>query len=350
MSSNNQTWIKANPRLGVTLIELLIVIAIIGVLVQLMLPAVQSAREAARRTACQNNLHQIGLAAVAHESALKYLPTAGWGWAWIGDPDRGPGKTQPGSWAYQLLPYMEQRDVYEIGLGLTGDAKTDALTRLAATPVALFYCPTRRSPVATPNEGPQVDVVEFDGGTFWYNADKAEVLARTDYKANVGDTFAFWSEGPPPAKAETGEGFFEFRTGAGRVELDTFTGVVIQRQPILLSQVADGLSQTYFGGEKFLPTDKYETGDSPIDDQSCWNGDDIDMVASTKYIPRRDTPTTVPLEGLVGIPFGSGHPSGLNMVMCDASIRFIAYDIDPEVHRASGNRKDSKSANKDAQP
>jgi prepilin-type N-terminal cleavage/methylation domain-containing protein len=334
---------------GATLIELLIVIAIIGVLVQLMLPAVQSSREAARRTACQNNLHQIGLAVQAHEAALKHLPTAGWGWAWIGDPDRGPGMTQPGSWAYQILPYLEQTDVYEIGRETKDAEKMAVLTRLAATPVAVFYCPTRRSPEATPNEGPEVDVVGFDGGTFWYNADEAERLARSDYKANIGDTFAFWGEGPPPELADKGEGFFEFKTGAGKVELNTFTGVVIQRQPILLAQIADGLSNTYFGGEKFLPSDKYETGDSPLDDQSCWNGDDIDTVASTKYIPRQDAPTTEQLAGLVGIPFGSAHVGGLNMVMCDASIRFVAYDIDPEVHRAFGNRKDSKTPKKDAE-
>jgi prepilin-type N-terminal cleavage/methylation domain-containing protein len=328
---------------GVTLIEVLIVIAIIGMLVQLMLPAVQSAREAGRRTACQNNLRQIGLAALSHESALGYLPTAGWGWAWIGDPDRGPGKSQPGSWAYQLLPYMEQRAVYEIGLGAGGGAKYDALARLAATPVPLFYCPTRRGDDATPNNGPQVDVAGFSAGDlFWYNARKPARLARTDYKANVGDTFAFWSEGPPPELAEQDEGFFDFKVGQDRFDPEYFTGVVIQRQPILFSQVFDGLSKTYFAGEKFLPTDHYDTGQSPLDDQSCWNGDDLDLVASTKYIPRRDAPTTAKLPGLVGIPFGSAHPDGLSMVLCDASIRFIGYDIDPEVHRQLGNRRNAR--------
>src|SRR4029079_8875982 len=132
------------PRHGFTLIELLIVFAIIGVLVALLLPAVQAAREAARRAACQNNLRQIGVAMHNHESALRYFPTAGWGWAWVGDPDRGPGEAQTGSWAYQLLPYMEGNNVYDIGRGTEGAVKINALTGLAGKSVQTFYCPTRR--------------------------------------------------------------------------------------------------------------------------------------------------------------------------------------------------------------
>ena len=82
-------------RRGFTLIELLVVLAIIGVLIALILPAVQAAREAARSAQCKNNLKQIGVAALNHVDAHKCLPTGGWGYHWIGDPDRGFGQGQP---------------------------------------------------------------------------------------------------------------------------------------------------------------------------------------------------------------------------------------------------------------
>src|SRR5215468_1104499 len=95
---------------GFTLVELLVVIAIIGVLIALLLPAVQSAREAARRSQCQNSLKQIATAFLNHESTQKIFPTSGWGWGWVGDPDRGYKRNQPGGWLYNILPYIEQTD------------------------------------------------------------------------------------------------------------------------------------------------------------------------------------------------------------------------------------------------
>ncbi|MEX2317569.1 MAG: DUF1559 domain-containing protein [Pirellulales bacterium] len=327
-------------RSAVTLVELLIVIAIIGVLVQLTIPAIQSSRETARRLACQNNLRQIGLAAQQHDQVLGNLPTAGWGWAWIGDPDRGAGKSQSGSWAYQLLPYLEARDTYEIGLGLMGEAKFDALTQLASEPVALFYCPSRRSPKSTPTVDPGFTLAELPPGLYWYNAKKAPTLARTDYSANVGDLFVYWGQGPPPSKAEKGEGFLVFHIDDDLIGPEKVTGVVVQRQPIKLAQVVDGLSQTYFAGEKYLPTDDYDTGKNFADDQSCWNGDDLDMLSSTEVPPSPDSGHPNRWKA----PFGSAHPDGVNMVYCDASVHFISYNIEAEIHKKFGNRRDSRSS------
>jgi type II secretory pathway pseudopilin PulG len=332
-----------HQRQAITLVELLIVIAIIGVLIQLTVPAVQSAREAARRTACQNNLHQIGLAMQQHESALRYLPTAGWGWAWIGDPDRGAGRTQPGSWAYQLLPFMQQTNVYEIGRGLNGQAKHEALAHLASTPVSIFYCPSRSSPSATPNVGPRVTMPDFDEGElFWYNAMEPTTLARTDYVANIGDKFVYWGSGPIPPRAEANEGFFEFSDREGEVaKLQDVTGVVVQRHSFTMAHIRDGTTKTYFVGEKFIPPSAYLTGTNLNDDQSCWNGDDLDLLATTELAPLRDRPTIGTERGRYGLRFGSAHVDGLNMVLCGGSVQFVSYDIDPEIHRQLGNRRDS---------
>jgi prepilin-type N-terminal cleavage/methylation domain-containing protein len=90
-------------RTGFTLIELLVVIGIIGVLVSLLLPAIQAAREAGRRSHCQNSLRQIGIVVLLHEDHAGHFPFGGWGHEWVGDPARGSGNRQPGGWIYNTI-------------------------------------------------------------------------------------------------------------------------------------------------------------------------------------------------------------------------------------------------------
>src|SRR4051794_14908229 len=103
---------KRMIRQGVTILELVTVIAIISLLVSLMLPAVQHAREASHRVACSNQLRQIGLSVQLHENANRHLPTNGWGFQWTGYSDAGFGENQPGGWIYCTLPYRDGNDTY----------------------------------------------------------------------------------------------------------------------------------------------------------------------------------------------------------------------------------------------
>ena len=111
---------RAPRRTGFTLVELLVVITIIGILISLLLPAVQAAREAARRAQCSNNLKQLGLGVLLHEQAVGHFPTGGWGSGWHGDPDQGFGPDQPGSWLFTVLPYIEQQGLFDMGGGQPG--------------------------------------------------------------------------------------------------------------------------------------------------------------------------------------------------------------------------------------
>jgi len=154
-----------------------VVITIIGILIALLLPAVQAAREAARRAQCTNNLKQVGLAAMNHESAHGILPIGGWGCAWVGEPDRG-FSTANRRLHYNVLPYMEQQALHD--MGANGDEV--ATRQRVATPIAGFICPTRRKPVAYPN----------NLGASFYNFINAGIaepgqIGKSDYAANAGE-------------------------------------------------------------------------------------------------------------------------------------------------------------------
>ncbi|MDO7677282.1 MAG: DUF1559 domain-containing protein, partial [Pirellulales bacterium] len=111
-------------RYAFTLVELLVVIAIIGILLGLLMPAVQSARESARKASCQNNLKQIGLGVQQHVQSNGFFPSAGWGWHWTGDADLGFGRSQPGSWIFSILPYIEETVIYKFA----SDGKPNEIT------------------------------------------------------------------------------------------------------------------------------------------------------------------------------------------------------------------------------
>ena len=109
-------------RRGFTLVELLVVIAIIGMLVGLLLPAVNAAREQGRLASCKNNLHQLCIACLDHENKMQFLPSGGWGGNWVGLASQGYGQNQPGGWIYQILPYLEQTPLHDLTIGVSSPA------------------------------------------------------------------------------------------------------------------------------------------------------------------------------------------------------------------------------------
>jgi prepilin-type N-terminal cleavage/methylation domain-containing protein len=137
-------------RSGFTLVELLVVIAIIGILVSLLLPAVQAARESARRTQCINNLKQIGLAFVMHHDTLQAFPSGGSRYS-LGlrrvfvDGAPADYRKQAWTWGYQVLPFMEAQNIWQ----LVDKSAADLGDRQVASTVNPgFFCPSRRSPIA----------------------------------------------------------------------------------------------------------------------------------------------------------------------------------------------------------
>lgn len=325
---HSRLYLRAR-REAFTLVELLVVIAIIGVLVSLLLPAVQAAREAARRSQCTNNLKQIGLAWQNHLSAHQIFPSGGWDADWVGDPDRGTGRGQPGGWIYQQLPYLEEETLHGQGAGQSEANKTKFAALVISTPIAGMNCPTRRQAKPYKNSLKQI------------NADLTDFVARTDYAANAGDHI--WSEPyhETPRSIQQYEEGYQVKTQ----ELSVYTGVCFEMCLIAEKDIVDGTSKTYCVGEKYLRPESYENGADPSDDWAMYSGhqDDNHRVSGRindsgipeYFPPRRDQPG-----GEGRVEFGAAHAATWQVVYCDGSVHSNTYSIDPEVHRRLCNRDD----------
>jgi prepilin-type N-terminal cleavage/methylation domain-containing protein len=301
----------ARPR-GFTLVELLVVIAIIGILVALLLPAVQAARESARRSQCQNNLKQLGLAILNHESAQRMLPTSVNPWSdrceYKGGDLNGVG------WILKTLPYMEQVQLYDqfeaagafegnmLGANL-GLNRPDC-QKLMSTPLPAVNCPSDQTSLApSTNQYQWLDIA----------------VTLTNYKGVIGDTKL-------PSSIHKG-------TEPDQHTGNDFNGVIgpcTYRVPVKLKSITDGQSRTLMVGE-----------DVPIDNRHSAayysNGDWSSCHGPLNYFPNPDAPTRGS-DWQDVMTFRSLHPAGAQFCMADGSVQFLEESMEHDVYRAMATR------------
>ena len=338
-------------RSGFTLVELLVVIAIIAILVSLLLPAVNAAREAARRMQCMNQTRSMGQATLNLESAMRTFPSGGVNpWPEIelystnGKPN-GPDK-QGLSWAFQILPFLEEGAVH--GLTRTED--------IANSPVGLYFCPSRRPPTF------------YQQGSLVYWLMDYAALTPIPSRSQIGNAafdrilqvrpngvtrachtaYSFWgtltfeNDHNPLPRQQLGTrytGFHGvivrssyFRTEEATIDLDYDRVVTVRK-------VKDGLSKTSLYAEK-----RIRIGEQPgswYDDRGWSDGWDLDTVSLAACHPTNDSKSFLggPADAITA---GSSHPGGLNVVFCDNAVQFIDNEIDTEVWNSMAHRNDGQ--------
>ncbi|MDO5113848.1 MAG: DUF1559 domain-containing protein [Planctomycetia bacterium] len=343
---------------GFTLVELLVVIAIIGMLVGLLLPAVQQAREAARQMQCNNHLRQLGLAALNIETMSRAFPSAGWGYKWMGDPEGGMSWQQPGGWTYALLPALEQNALFQLPSDgampeSPGDTQKKMAVEVIQTPLSVFNCPSRRPSILV-----EVHPTSLNNGT------QPQYGMKGDYAANIGaynSGNGIWGDYTGPT-ADTVKKYRD-RTESWPDHTSLFTGVCYFFSKVTVGSIRDGLSNTYLFGERYTQPEVYTTHKydgktrCPQNDYSDYCGEgDCDHTRTTycgKYNGTtfiQDGTPRIPVQDRAGYRganshFGSAHAGSWGAVLCDGSVHRIAYSISPEIHHCMGNKADGKAVN-----
>jgi prepilin-type N-terminal cleavage/methylation domain-containing protein len=319
MPHTKRSNVVAGPFLrgGFTLIELLVVIAIIAVLISLLLPAVQQAREAARRTQCKNNMKQLGLALANYESTYRVYPP---GYvSGVGTPDPQTGDSAPGwGWLAILLPHVDQANLQQ---ALKWDLPCwhPSNSVVVKTSVPMFLCPT-----AT-NSGPTVGITDIDLNTL-----NGAVFARANYVHNVGAN-DIWSS--PPNTDYTNPA-----TGCN--------GVMFRNSSVRPADITDGMSNTVFVGERapYL-ADAVWPGVVPGAKHFSYNqfassgtgGPGINYDNAGSYVGANSGPSIYESPQIIHPPNWPGghtdqmysqHTGGAHVMLGDGSVRFVSESID----------------------
>jgi prepilin-type N-terminal cleavage/methylation domain-containing protein len=336
------TAVCRSARRAFTLVEMLVVIAIIGTLVALLLPALQSARESGRRTACANNLKQLGLAVTAHESTHQVFPPAGRGYVWCyHNPAKGyVGDTQGynSNGLVLLLPFLDQGALYDsfrhdeaamttwdqvnnTNAVHVGDAKTNGNAKAASTVLGAFICPTN---------GPPKTVL---GST--YGTNNAPGGARTNYdfivNSPIGMECNFW------AVAGSAQRIFG------------------ENSATTPAHVRDGLSNTFIFGE--TSTEQFGNGNGLAWGYRAFTMFGIDPGGNHPginlwHLPQHthvnfQSPPYEPRFGKVRTwwsPAASWHPGGSHFVMGDGAVHFLSESTDGTTLEALAGMRDGQSA------
>lgn len=327
----------AAPR-AFTLVELLVVIAIIGILVALLLPAVQSARESGRRAQCSNNLHQIGVACNAHLEAIGAFPNGGYGpgaQRTMVNGSPAPYDQQAWSWGYQILPYTDQAALWSLPSGQEW--------KIYSTPIALYFCPSRRRPVA------------LSGGAWASRSSLGYPVAMTDYAGNAGVTAGLDTASDDGDYGDS-DGLLDgvvVRQGWARpnggAAVQIPAGTTPGSTPISQTQITDGMSNTILVGEKEMNVN-YCTSQCQPDDNDGYVGgfqDDVVRWGAFPPGPDRQSPlATQPASFATLKPydyqFGSSHTSLAQFVFCDGAVHGIRFSVDPTLFSYLSSRNDGQ--------
>jgi prepilin-type N-terminal cleavage/methylation domain-containing protein len=341
-----------------TLVELLVVIAIIGVLVALLLPAIQAAREAARRTQCINNLKNVGLSMLNHHDVMGMFPTGGSHWGirmedYIENGKPLGTKRQGLGWGYQLLPYLEQGAVKNL---ITQRDVQDNV-------IPMYSCPSRRAPTRVVNgNGPTIltDYAGIQPCTFVGNDTTPVNISTLNYDMAKRIFYQGQNEsggtGPKPADNGVYDGVIVRSPWLRDAEDDLRTEGIVDGhflsnvpQPTKIGHITDGTSSTMMVSEKYIRSD-FIQGGTPSDDTGWTDGWDPDVMRCSCIQPLNDSALNPEFTGnsdqgppcpggkCEAMLMGSSHPGGINAVFADGAVHSISYDIDVILLNALGTR------------